>query len=100
MAPVTFNTINKWTAGVADTLALDLLTEAIGKGLPLWRSRSSAVPKPSIPAFEHGVGQLRAWGVRLLYEPDVSEVHEPGTGTARPHLFPWGRIVKELTSTT
>ncbi len=30
-----FNTINKWAAGISDTLALGLLTEGIGLGLPL-----------------------------------------------------------------
>jgi hypothetical protein len=32
---VSFNTINKWAAGISDTLALGLLSEAIGLGLPL-----------------------------------------------------------------
>jgi hypothetical protein len=35
VAPATFNTINKWAAGISDTLALGLLTEAIGKRLPV-----------------------------------------------------------------
>ena len=35
VAPATFNTINKWAAGIADTLALGLLCEATGKGLPV-----------------------------------------------------------------
>jgi hypothetical protein len=34
-APATFNTINKWAAGISDTLALGLLNEAIGLGLPI-----------------------------------------------------------------
>jgi phosphopantothenoylcysteine synthetase/decarboxylase len=46
VAPATFNTINKWAAGIADTLALGVLCEAYGLGpaavgrcLPLWRAR-------------------------------------------------------------
>ena len=35
VAPATFNTLNKWAAGIADTLALGLLCEATGKGLPV-----------------------------------------------------------------
>jgi phosphopantothenoylcysteine decarboxylase len=35
VAPATSNTINKWAAGIADTLALGLLCEATGKGLPV-----------------------------------------------------------------
>jgi hypothetical protein len=33
VAPATFNTINKWAAGIADTLALGLVCEGIGMGL-------------------------------------------------------------------
>jgi phosphopantothenoylcysteine decarboxylase len=35
VAPATVNTITKWAAGIADTLPLGLLVEAIGKGLPI-----------------------------------------------------------------
>lgn len=34
VAPATFNTINKWAAGTADTLALGILAEAYGLGIP------------------------------------------------------------------
>jgi flavoprotein len=34
VAPATFNTINKWAQGISDTLALGLLNEATGLGLP------------------------------------------------------------------
>jgi len=45
VAPATFNTINKWVAGIADTFALGLLCEALGLGLPVY-----AVPhvKPTL----------------------------------------------------
>ncbi len=99
VAPATFNTINKWAAGIADTLALGLLTEAIGKGLPVVALPFVNRAQAKHPAFARSVAQLRACGVRVLYGPAVLEVHEPGTGTARAHLFPWGRIVEELTST-
>lgn len=35
VTPATFNKINKWAAGISDTLALGLLIEAIGKRLPV-----------------------------------------------------------------
>jgi Flavoprotein len=41
VAPATFNTINKLAAGISDTLALCLLNEAVGTGLPI-----IAVPFP------------------------------------------------------
>src|SRR5262245_51236462 len=35
VAPATVNTTNKWAAGIADTLALGLLVEALGLNLPI-----------------------------------------------------------------
>ncbi|MEU4893747.1 flavoprotein [Streptomyces sp. NPDC044780] len=34
VAPATFNTINKWAAGTSDTLAVGILREAYGLGVP------------------------------------------------------------------
>src|SRR5207247_4741748 len=71
VAPATFNTINKWAAGISDTLALGLLNEALGLRLPV-----VAVPFPNIalaqhPAFRRSMRELEALGVRLLFDPDV-----------------------------
>jgi hypothetical protein len=35
VAPATFNTINKWAAGISDNLALGLINEAIGLPIPV-----------------------------------------------------------------
>src|SRR5690348_8015627 len=69
VAPATFNTVNKCAHGSSDTLALGILNEAIGLGLPI-----VAVPVPNIalakhPAFQESVERLRSWGVRLLFDP-------------------------------
>ncbi|MBS2534256.1 flavoprotein [Catenulispora sp. NF23] len=89
VAPATFNVINKWAAGSADTLALGLITEGIGKGLPLvalphlnsWQAAHSAFPR--------SVEQLRADGVRVLIEEaDGNTPHVPGAPGPRPP-FPW-----------
>jgi phosphopantothenoylcysteine decarboxylase len=66
VAPATFNTINKWVAGVSDTFALGLLNEAIGLKLPI-----TVVPyaKPSLaahPAFGRSLRTLSEWGVTVL----------------------------------
>jgi phosphopantothenoylcysteine synthetase/decarboxylase len=34
-APATFNTVNKWAAGIADTFATGLLCEMTGLGVPI-----------------------------------------------------------------
>ncbi len=96
VAPATFNTINKWAAGISDTLALGLLNEAVGLGLPV-----IAVPFPNIalaqhPAFRRSVGDLRAYGVRLLFDPDTHPLPTPNLGPASRDLFPWEALREEL----
>lgn len=60
VAPATFNTINKWAAGISDTLALGILCEAYGMGIPtvaLPYLNSDGFSKPSV---ELGVPYGRA----------------------------------------
>jgi phosphopantothenoylcysteine synthetase/decarboxylase len=96
VAPATFNTINKWAAGISDTLALGLLTEAIGKRLPVVALPFVNAAQAEHPAFQRSIEQLREEGIRLLYGPDVLELHEPGTGNQRVAFFPWRLIVGAL----
>jgi phosphopantothenoylcysteine decarboxylase len=85
VAPASFNTINKWAAGISDTLALGLVTEAIGKGLPLVTIPGVNAAQIKHPAFDRSVATLRECGVRVVF----GMVHEPGTGAQFVHLFPW-----------
>ena len=90
VAPATFNTINKWAHGVSDALALGLLNEATGLGLPI-----IAVPWLSAallrhPAFQHSVAALREWGVRIILDPDRPA--RPAGAAA----FPWEKLRAEL----
>jgi phosphopantothenoylcysteine synthetase/decarboxylase len=96
VAPATFNTINKWAAGISDTLALGLLTEAIGKRLPVVALPFVNAAQAQHPAFQRSIDQLRQEGIRVLYGPEVLELHEPGTGNQRVAFFPWPLIVKAL----
>jgi phosphopantothenoylcysteine synthetase/decarboxylase len=96
VAPATFNTINKWAAGISDTLALGLLTEAIGKRLPMVALPFINAAQAEHPAFQGSVDRLRAAGVQLLYGPNVLELHEPGTGSQRVALFPWQLTLEAL----
>jgi Flavoprotein len=90
VAPATFNTVNKWAAGISDTLALGLLTEAIGKRLPIVALPFVNAAQAEHPAFYRSIEQLRDEGVRLLYGPDVLELHEPGTVTSVSRSFHGG----------
>lgn len=96
VAPATFNTINKWAYGSSDTLALGLLNEAIGLGLPV-----IAVPTPNTalakhPAFSESVTRLRSWGVTILFDPEVYPLPTPNMGPAAAELFPWEALITQV----
>lgn len=80
VVPATFNTINKWAYGLADTLALALLTEAVGQGVPMVAAPALNSAQAAHPAFERNVAALRDMGVTVLYGPGVYEPGPPGTG--------------------
>jgi phosphopantothenoylcysteine synthetase/decarboxylase len=86
--PATFNTINKWAAGISDTLALALLNEAIGLGLPI-----VTVPWPNAalarhPAFGRSISTLRDCGVRVILHPGrLPDDDHPGEAE-----FPWDEL--------
>jgi len=70
--PVTFNTLNKWALGITDTLAVGVLCEYTGYRAPI-----IAVPGVTTgsgldmhPAFQRSIGQLREYGVHVMYEPE------------------------------
>jgi hypothetical protein len=82
VAPATVNTINKWAAGICDTLALGILVEAIGKGLPLVALPFSNYAHAAHPAFIENVGKLRSRGVTVLFGPNVYPYMTPGREAA------------------
>jgi phosphopantothenoylcysteine synthetase/decarboxylase len=96
VAPATVNTINKWAAGIADTLALGLVVEGIGLGLPIIAIPYTNAAMAAHPAFEENIARLRSWGVTLLYGDDVIKLHPPGTGEAHLESFPWHLAVEAL----
>ena len=97
VAPATFNTINKWAAGISDTLALGLLTEAIGKRLRVVAMPFTNRAHAAHPAFGESIERLRSWGVTVLYGPRVYPLHEPGTGSQHLDTYPWHLIIDALT---
>lgn len=89
VAPATVNTINKWAAGICDTLALGILVEGIGKRLPIVAMPFTNYAQAAHPAFEENIEKLRSWGVHVLYGPNVYPLHAPGTGDDHLDAFPW-----------
>jgi phosphopantothenoylcysteine synthetase/decarboxylase len=91
VAPATFNTVNKWAAGIADTFAAGLLCELTGLGVPIL-----AVPlvKDALArhvAFDRNLDVLRGMGVRVLFDP-----HAP----PQSRMPDWPRVLEELHAVT
>lgn len=74
VSPATFNTVNKWAAGISDTLALGILCEAPGLGLPIAVHPRVSPALAAHPAYAASRARLAALGVRFVPEP------EPGGG--------------------
>jgi phosphopantothenoylcysteine synthetase/decarboxylase len=66
VAPATFNTLNKISQGVADTLAHSLTAEAIGAGWPVIVAPSMNAALYNHPQAVRSVNTLRQWGVTVL----------------------------------
>ncbi|WP_070023287.1 flavoprotein [Streptomyces sp. F-1] len=84
VAPATFNTVNKWAAGIADTLALGTLCEAAGLGVPVAVLPCVAGALAAHPAYRDSLARLRGMGVRFG-DPYSGE---PGPDGSRPE-FAW-----------
>jgi hypothetical protein len=91
VAPATFNTVNKWAAGSADTLALGTLCEAAGLGVPVAVLPCVADALAVHPAYRDSLIRLRGMGVRFG-EPYSGEPDEYG---GRPD-FGWERALDLL----
>lgn len=96
VAPATVNTINKWAAGITDTLPLGLLNEAYGLGKPI-----VAIPYTNNliarhPLFNENIARLRSWGVNVLYGDEVVKLQAPGEAENVRETFPWQLGLDEL----
>lgn len=91
-APATFNTINKWAAGISDTLALGILCEAYGMGIPIAVLPYLNAAQAAHPAYQQSLTRLRGMGVLIgSYQP-----HQPKAGGGR-EAFRWEEALELLT---
>ncbi|WP_432126719.1 flavoprotein [Streptomyces sp. bgisy082] len=91
VAPATFNTINKWAAGIADTLALGILCEAYGMGIPTVVLPYVNAAMAAHPAYGRSLERLREMDVRVgSYEP-----HRPKAGGGADR-FRWEEALELL----
>ena len=70
VAPATFNTVNKISQGIADTLAHSLVAEAIGARWPVIVAPAMNPDLANHPQTAKSLQTLREWGVTIL-EPQV-----------------------------
>ena len=89
VAPATYNTINKWAAGISDTYALNILAELTGLGVPTAVLPFVNTALASNRVFTRSIEELRGCGVHVLYGPGGFEPHPPRTGDAAVSRFPW-----------
>ncbi len=83
VAPATFNTVNKWAAGISDTLALGILCEAYGLGVPTAVLPAVNSALAAHPAYVESLRRLRGMGVLV----SSGTPHTPKSGETAP--FPW-----------
>jgi hypothetical protein len=93
VAPATFNTINKWAAGLADTLAVATLCETCGLGIPVVVLPCVADALAAHPAYQDALIRLRGMGVRFG-EPYCGEAGA-GEDGEQPE-FGWERVLDLL----
>lgn len=91
VVPATFNTINKWAAGISDNMALGVLNEAIGLKLPIWVAPHAKATLAAHPAFDESMTKLARWGVTVL----PNELIQP---EVKGQPFLWERLVEMFTA--
>jgi hypothetical protein len=90
VAPATFNLLNQWSLGVADSYALAVLAEQTGMAIPTVVLPAVSAPLAARPQFARSVKALRAEGVSVL-------LGAGGTAPAGAHdgEFPWALALDE-----
>jgi phosphopantothenoylcysteine synthetase/decarboxylase len=94
-APLTFNSVNKWAAGISDTLALGVLNELLGVGVPII---AAPCVKPVLrrhPAYVDSIARLANAGVVLLDPDAITMRAEDG-----PAIFDWSVIIAAVHDAT
>lgn len=87
VAPATLNTVNKFRYGIADNLAVGVLCEARGLGIPIVLAPNVKAVLESHPAFVASLEELRQWGVHIMDQAPIPR------GVRQP---PWKVLLEEL----
>jgi phosphopantothenoylcysteine synthetase/decarboxylase len=90
-APLTFNTINKWAAGISDTLALGLLNELLIDGPAITVAPCAKRVLRGHPAYAESIERLNSAGAQFLDQDEVIVNGEDGLAT-----FDWQTVIESL----
>lgn len=71
-APMTFNSINKWAAGISDTLAVGLLNELLLDGPPIVAAPCAKSSLTAHPAYTASIHTLASAGVKFVDQQEVT----------------------------
>jgi hypothetical protein len=94
VAPMSCNTLNKWAAGISDTLALGLITEGIGLGLPIVALPHFNAAQAAHPAVARSAATLREAGVTVLLGEGGFVPHPARHGNL--DAYPWQAALDAL----
>ncbi|MGH3342700.1 MAG: flavoprotein [Carbonactinosporaceae bacterium] len=90
-APLSFNTLNKWASGISDTLALGVLHELMGEGVPIVAAPCVKAALRKHPSYSTSRSVLAECGV-TFFDPEHTATRAPdGTLT-----LDWQGLVDKL----
>ena len=87
VAPCSFNSLNKIAHGIADSLALSVVADLIGRSLPVVVALSLNSALHAHPRTQLSISTLRGWGISII---------EPVAAGVELTLAPTETIVREL----
>lgn len=94
VAPMSCTTLNKWGAGISDTLAIGLPSEAVHMGVPVVAMPYFNRAQGAQPAVARSIAALREQGVAVLDGADGYVSHPPKQGD--PRAYPWGKALASV----
>ncbi|MEU9019011.1 flavoprotein [Actinomadura sp. NPDC048394] len=98
VAPATYNTINKWAAGISDTYALGILAEAPGLGIPVAVLPFINTALAARAPLQRSIATLRKEKIRILLGSNEFAPHPPGTGGSHMEAYPWSTALDRIES--
>ncbi|GAA2685822.1 MULTISPECIES: flavoprotein [Actinosynnema] len=94
-APLTFNSLNKWSAGISDSVALGVLNELLCAEAPIIAAPCAKASLREHPAYADSVERLSRNGVVVLDPEAITLRTDSGLAT-----FDWARIVSAVVAVT